>query len=137
MSGRVPPIRGRAGSRSRHPSGTPRSRATRAGSAAGKQAGHMAAGFANTAGQSYRQTRGARPSVAARVVRSKGGKYAAGGAAGAVAGAAGYGLLKAHVGRSNQSTQVNVVLGAEQPRRRGGVFRRRGRVRRDRYGRFR
>lgn len=137
MTGRVPPLRGRGRSRASHPTGSTRSRATRAGDVLGRQAGHAAAGFASTAHKSYRATRPG-PSVGRRVVTSKGARYAAAGAVGAVGAKAGYGLVKARVGRSNQSTHVVIAVPAQeqQRRRRRGLLGRRG-PRRDRYGRFR
>jgi hypothetical protein len=141
MTGRIPPIRGRKRSRAGHPAGTARSRATRAGSVLGRQAGHMAGGFANTAHAAYRTTRPKRagPSLGRQLAGSKGGRYAAAGVGAGVAGAAGYGLVKARIGRSSQTTQVVIAVPAPGPqgRRRRGVLRRRRGPRRDRYGRFR
>lgn len=140
MTGRIPPIRGRRRGGVNHPAGTTRSRATRAGSVLGKQAGHAAGGFANTASGAYRQTRTKRagPSLGRQLAASKGARYAAAGVGGAVVAKAGYGVVKARMGRSTQHTQV--IVAVPQPaarKRRRGVLGRRRAPRRDRRGRFR
>lgn len=140
MTGRVPPLRGRlkgrAERRRNHPAASVGGRSKRAGAVLGKQAGFAAAGFAETARASYKLGRAGKGS-ALRPKAIKGAKYAGAGAAGALAVGAGYGLVKARVGRSQHVTQVNIVAARQEPERKGRGRRRRGRIRRDRQGRFR